>query len=257
MRKVLVLLSLATGLISSLNAQNTIAIKNDTLLCSGKAVALLSVIEENVVAGLSSRAVYIPGGKDVLMITELKHFITPDKKKIFYTHYEFPGIGLMCDIKHRAPNFNQFEPVCQYTLFNQYGLDTNQAFLFATLKGSISEAELNGQKTRQDTVTMLRSIVAIRSTYAEIEYYDDNILQDGIRIGSFTVDTLQGQKGLCRYYKIFNSKDVMICTATESVLNGRDWRLLTYKDNRFHSVVSISDADITEILKYLIQRKYI
>jgi hypothetical protein len=84
MRKVLVLLSLATGLISSLNAQNTIAIKNDTLLCSGKAVALLSVIEENVVAGLSSRAVYIPGGKDVLMITELKHFITPDKKKIFY-----------------------------------------------------------------------------------------------------------------------------------------------------------------------------
>ncbi len=245
----------------TVNAQSTtqqsVSVKNDTLLCNGKAVALMSVIEENLVIGASSRAIYLPGGKEVLMVTELLYYLTADKKPVFYTHYEFPGLSISCDIKHKSPDFNPFEPICQYNLINQYGVDTNQAFIFTTLKGRISEAEIKGVKTRQDTVTRLRSTVAVRSIYAEISYYDDNILQDEIRIGSFTVDTLDGQKGPCRYYKIFNSKDVMICTATESALNSRDWRLLTYKDNRFHVLKVTSDADLTEMLKFLIQRKYL
>lgn len=237
--------------------QQSVSIKNDTLLCNNKAVALISVIEENMVLGASSRAIYLPGGKEVLMVTELLNYRTPDNKVVFYTHYEFPGLEIACDIKHKSPGFNPFEPICQYNLINQYGVDTNQAFIFTTLKGRISEAEIKGVKTRQDTVTRLRSTIAVRSIYAEISYYDDNILQDEIRIGSFTVDTLEGQKGLCRYYKIFNSKDVMICTATESALNSRDWRLLTYKDNKFHVLKVASEADLTEMLKFLIQRKYL
>ncbi|MFM6984563.1 MAG: hypothetical protein ACKOXF_10555 [Chitinophagaceae bacterium] len=238
-------------------AQPSVSVKNDTLLCNGKAVSLISVIEDNLVIGASSRAIYLPGGKNVLMITELLNYKTTDNKLIYYTHYEFPGLDISCDIKHKTSDFNPFEPVCQYNLINQYGIDTNQAFIFTTLKGRISDAEIKGVKTRQDTVTRLRSTIAVRSVYAEISYYDDNIIQDEIRIGSFTVDTLIGQKGLCRYYKIFNSKDVMICTATESLLNSRDWRLLTYKDNKFHVLKVNSEADLTEMLKYLIQRKYL
>lgn len=239
------------------STQQSVSVKNDTLLCNGKPVSLISVIEDNLVIGTSSRAIYLPGGKDVLMITELQNYRTPDNKLIYYTHYEFPGLDISCDIKHKSSDFNPFEPVCQYNLINQFGVDTNQAFIFTTLKGRISEAEIKGLKTRQDTVTRLRSTIAVRSIYAPIVYYEDNILQDEIRIGSFSLDTLNGQKGLCRYYKIFNSKDVLICTATESVLNSRDWRLLTYRDNRFHSMVAPSEADLLEVLKFLIARKYL
>lgn len=242
------------GCNTGLHAQASIS--KDTLKCQGAPVALLSVIEENIVSGNSSRAIYLPGGKEVLMITELLSYLTPDKKVVYYTHYEFPGLDISCDIKHKSSSFNPNDPICQYQLINQYGVDTNQAFLFATLKGRISEAEINGVKTRQDTVTRMRSTIAVRSIYAPIEYYEDNIIQDGIRIGSFSVDTLNAQKGLCRYFKIFNSKDVLICTATESALNSRDWRLLTYRDNRFHSMVA-SEADLLEVLKFLIARKYL
>lgn len=257
MHKFVVLISMIVSLGISPRLKAQASINNDTLKCQGTPVALLSVIEENVVSGKSSRAIYLPGGKEVLMITELLSYMTPDKKLVYYTHYEFPGLDLSCDIKHKSNSFNPYDPICQYQLINQYGVDTNQAFLFTTLKGRISEAEINGVKTRQDTITRLRSTIAVRSIYAPIEYYEDNIIQDGIRIGSFSVDTLNGQKGLCRYFKIFNSKDVLICTATESVLNSRDWRLLTYRDNRFHSMVAPSEADLLEVLKFLIARKYL
>ena len=257
MHKFVVLISMIVSLGISPGLKAQASISNDTLKCQGAPVALLSVIEENIVSGKSSRAIYLPGGKEVLMITELLSYMTPDKKLVYYTHYEFPGLDLSCDIKHKSNSFNPNDPICQYQLINQYGVDTNQAFLFTTLKGRISEAEINGVKTRQDTVTRLRSTIALRSIYAPIEYYEDNIIQDGIRIGSFSVDTLNGQKGLCRYFKIFNSKDVLICTATESALNSRDWRLLTYCDNRFHSMVAPSEADLLEVLKFLIARKYL
>lgn len=257
MHKFVVLISMIVSLGISPGLKAQASISNDTLKCQGAPVALLSVIEENIVSGKSSRAIYLPGGKEVLMITELLSYMTPDKKLVYYTHYEFPGLDLSCDIKHKSNSFNPNDPICQYQLINQYGVDTNQAFLFTTLKGRISEAEINGVKTRQDTVTRLRSTIAVRSIYAPIEYYEDNIIQDGIRIGSFSVDTLNGQKGLCRYFKIFNSKDVLICTATESALNSRDWRLLTYRDNRFHSMVAPSEADLLEVLKFLIARKYL
>ncbi|MCC6818240.1 MAG: hypothetical protein IT245_05070, partial [Bacteroidia bacterium] len=66
-----------------------------------------------------------------------------------------------------------------------------------------------------------------------------------------------GQSGLLRHFQIYNSKGVLICTATESKYLSHEWRLLTYKDNRFHSLNVPTEDDLMQILKSLISKDYL
>ncbi len=230
----------------------------DTLYCSGIAKGVVATIESNMLAGTSTQAIYKPGDTDVLVLIDLLNYNNFNGQKVYYTHYEFPRLQLECDIKLKdIETYNPYSALCQYDLINSYGLDTNKTFIFTTLKGKIPANELNGQRSHRDTVTMMRSIIAPRNTNAEIVITDENIFQDKVMFASFVADTLAGQFGPTRHFMIYNSKGVLICTATEKTLNNHDWKLLSYKDNRFHTVMTKSESDLKEILQYLIRNSYL
>lgn len=232
-------------------------ISRDTLYCSGKVKAMAVSVEENLMLGTDARAIYMPGGQEVLILVDKQSYKNPAGQLSYYYQVDFPGLQMSCDIRQTDKAGDPYEQICKSELINSYGLDTNKVFIFTTIKGRIPETELKGQWSHKDTVIMMRSIIAARNTAAPINITDENLYQDGVMFGSYVQDTLVGQSGIVRHFQIYNSKGVLICTATETRMNSHEWRLLCYKDNKFQSLAFNEASDLKRILEYLIKENYL
>lgn len=232
-------------------------ISRDTLYCSGKAKAIAISVEENMMTGESAKAIYLSGGADVLILVDRLSYKNVQGEQVYYYQVDFPGLKLSCDIRENDKGGNPYDQICKYDLLNSFGLDTNKVFVFTTLKGQIPPNELKGQYSKKDTVTMMRSIIAPRNTQAPIQITDENLYQDGVMFASYTQDTLRAQSGDVRHFLIYNSKGVMICSATETRMNSHEWRLLCLKTNKFESLAFNDGEDLKRILEFLIREKYL
>lgn len=246
--KSIVLLMVVLGSLSARAAQD------DTLICNGKARALISNLEENLVMTQNAKAIYRLGSSDVLIIIDARSYNTDKGKASFYYQLDFPSLQMSCDIRSDDKSGKPLQQICAYELLNEFGLDTNKVFIFTTLKGKIPETELNG---RVDSVKFMRSFIAKRNIDAEINITDENLYQDNVMFGSYVLDSLPGQNGLLRHFQLYNAKGVLICTATEVKGNTHEWRLLTYKDKRFHSQTFASENDLLELIRFLIRNEYL
>ena len=232
-------------------------ISRDTLYCSGQPKAIAMTIEENNMTGDNAKAIYLSGGSDVLILVDRLSYKNFGGQLVWYYQIDFPTLQMSCDIKEGDKNGTPYDQICQFDLLSPSGLDTNKVFVFTTLKGQIPDSELNGRLSKKDTVTMMRSIIAPRNTKAPIQITDENLYQDGVMFASYTQDTLKSQNGDVRHFLIYNSKGVMICSATETKMNSHEWRLLCLKDNRFESLAFNDGEDLKHILEFLIREKYL
>lgn len=232
-------------------------ISRDTLYCSGKIRAMAVSVEENLMLGTDARAIYMPGGKEVLILVDKQSYKNPAGQQSYYYQVDFPGLQMGCDIRESDKMGNPYDQICKNELITANGLDTNKVFIFTTLKGRIPESELQGQWSHKDSVIMMRSIIAARNVNAPINITDENLYQDAVMFGSYVQDTLVGQTGQVRHFQIYNSKGVLICTATETRMNSHEWRLLCYKDNKFQSLAFNEANDLKRILEFLIKEKYL
>lgn len=239
------------------NGKSNYCVSRDTLYCSGQPKALVQKVHENLLLDELAEAIYLPGGTDILILVDKQSYRSHLGENKVYYQVDFPTLDLTCDIREGDKYGHPFSQFCRYNLLTKNGLDTNQVFLFTTLKGRISEEELNGRLSLRDSVNALRSVVVKRNTEAEVQITDENIYQDGAMFASYVEDTLNGQTGLLRHYQLYNSKGVLVCTATETQMNSHEWRLLTYKDNKYHSVSFKSNDDLRELILYLIKLVYI
>lgn len=273
MRKLIVLLIILIS--TDLNAQNNVSDKEhaenvkssklngtairskDTFFCSGSAKALVTTIEENLASGSSSQALYMPGTSDVLMIIEMLNYNDPNGRTVYYHHLEFPSVFLECDLRSNGIIDEVYSQICKNELFNSFGLDTNKAFIFTTLKGKIPETELKGKYGLLDTVKMMRSLMVKRNIKAEIDTSEGNIFQDNAFIGSFEEDSITGMYGKTMHIRVFNYKGVLICGATKPSIESKYWNLLTYKEGRLHNLKFKTEDDLIEILRYLINKEYL
>lgn len=227
----------------------------DTLRCKDGAGFRVLRFGENIPANEGVSSVGRFGDTTQLIYIEMMK-LAPRPDAPYFFRISFPQLKMECDLR-KAKTFNDvYDEICRYGLINQFGLDTNAVVTFEILKGHVSQSEINGTKTRKDSMTADRSVIVPRNTSTPIQIEEEDIVQDAIKIGSYETKITEGPNGKQTQIQIYNGIGALICTATESRQGSGDWRLLTYKDNRFHNLGS-SKTNFEGLIKYLIKGAYL
>jgi hypothetical protein len=225
----------------------------DTFTCLKDNGLVLSNIERNILKGTEIYAITQKSGSNqILAIFERLKLANG----LSYFNISFPSIQMEFDYKKALGVQDIVKDLCKSNVFNEVGLDTFNTEKICIIKGTFTEEEKLGIKTRKDTITKDRSIVPIRSFTADVIVFEDKLMQDNVKIGTFEVDSVPGINGFLKQYIIYNAIGAKICNATLDKKN-KQCILLTYKDGRFIDLSFNPEEDeLKPILMYLIERKY-
>lgn len=229
----------------------------DTLFCKGKPNALVNVISKSFLLGVEEQTIQGLDNKKDYIVISYKSYTDQNQVVRYYNHYQFPGLKMNCDVPHELGSLDVYETICKFQLLNEYGLDTMKVELFTVLKGKIKTNNIasGGQGAQQDVNNY--NVIVPRNKQSFLMFLGDNIQQDSKMIGSIVKSTVNGKDGLLTQYSIFNSVGATICTATETKFMSHEWNLLTYKNNRFNTLISSIGKDKDDIVKYLIDNGFL
>ena len=238
-------------LVAQSRLSGTAVCSRDTLFCSGVPMATLNYVKTSV--------------KDI-QVSELRplgaaeaviRFQAIDNTWQTY-RFDFPGFDKSCQVflkQHKDP----FSLICHYELMNAHGLDTLKSEIFMTLYGAKPFAEPIQPKVSGTAAE--KALLVKRNTGKPILIEEENLAQDGVLIGTYERDTIDGPNGKHLQLKISNAAGALICTATEgSPVPGTaltEWSFLTFNDNRFHSVKLLRNDELLSLLRHLIAASYL
>ncbi len=222
----------------------------DTFFCAGEPVAVVEGMRDSLTGIVEQRINKIGNGQTMIILSHLSY--GNQQMVVPYIHFSFPGLGMSCDVE-RA---DAYETMCKYNLFRKQSLDTGSVEIFVVLKGHLDVAKAAGIKTLKDSMMLDKSIIVSRNKKAMLLFTEENIVQDQQVIGSFKESTTTGIHGPVKQLSIYNSIGALICTVTETSPTSHDWRLLTYKDHKFHSLKSTGN-DREDIVKYLVEQGFL
>lgn len=238
-------------LVAQSRSSKTAICSRDTFFCSGNALAIVQYAKTTANKGM--QASLLPFGATEPVI----HF-KPVNETLQTFRFDFPGFGQSCEVflkQHKDP----FSMICHYELFNAHGLDTLKAEIFMTLFSAKPYAEPS--KPNMPIIDAEKALVVKRNTGKPVLVEDENLAQDGVLIGTFERDTIDGPKGKHLQLKISNSVGALICTATEgSRIPGTDlceWSFISYRDNKFHTVKLKTNDELLSLVRHLIAAAYL
>lgn len=226
----------------------------DTFTCLKNNGMKLSIVEKNLVKGTEIYA--------ITQKSEMNHILAIfERMKLVngtsYFNVSFPIVNMEFDYKKPMTMPDIVKDLCKSKVFNEHGVDTFNIEKVCIIKGKYSQEEIFGIKTRKDTITRDRSIVPPRSLTADVIIYEDKLMQDNVKIGTFEEDSVSSINGTLKQYIIYNAIGAKICNATLDRIN-KQCVLLTYKDGRFMDLSFNPEEDeLKPILLYLIERKYL
>ena len=215
----------------------------------------LSTMDLNLVEGTEIYGIGSETDHNILMTLEKSFFLKGDDKKYYY-HVTFPGLEFTCDLKKSNTIETAISDICKFKIFSEGQLDTGKAELYCVLRGKVDENEASIQ-ARKDSIRRDRSIVAVRDTLADFEIGEEKIFQGGVEIGSWEADTLKGLQGIEIQFRIYNPIGAMICNATVYATKNLEWRILTLRDNRFHSLSDKQKSGLKFLLNHLTLKEYL
>jgi hypothetical protein len=238
-------------LVAQSRFSKTAVCSRDTFFCSGNALAVVQYAETR--SNKDMQASLMPFGA-----TEPVIRFKPVDETWQTFRFDFPGFGQSCEVflkQHKDP----FSLICHYELLNALGLDTLKAEIFMTLYAAKPYAEPS--RPKMPIIDAEKALVVKRNTGKPVLVQDDNLAQDGVLIGTFERDTIDGPKGKHLQLKISNSVGALICTATEgSRIPGTDlceWSFISFKDNKFHTVKLVSNDELLSLVRHLIAAAYL
>lgn len=229
----------------------TAVCSRDTFFCSGNALALVQYAETTANKGMQASILPIGTTEPVIRFKPVN-----DTWQTF--RFDFPGFGQSCDVflkQHKDP----FSLICHYELLNAHGLDTLKAEIFMTLYGAKPYAD--PVKPKASGAAAEKALLVKRNTGKPVLVEDENLAQDGVLIGTYERDTIDGPNGKHLQLKISNAVGALICTATEgSMVPGTsltEWSFLTFNDNKFHSVKLLRNDELLSLVRHLIAASYL
>ncbi len=168
-----------------------------------------------------------------------------------YYNYYFPTLQSSCDVvvKEAAPQ-STLLAICKQGLLNTSGLDTFKAETFVALKGSTTK--------KREAVAGFR--MPVRNKSAAITVRGHDIYQDTVIVGSFEETTITGPGGVTlKQVQVYNTQKRVICFSTEVKPDAHEWRTVTNKDGKYHTVraVKSKEGDLYEIIRFLISGGYL
>ncbi len=223
-------------------------ISRDSFYCSGDLKAVYKVTNRNrandtVLQSFNS----ITTGTTLIIVN-----LVNDTAIGRYYNYSFPTLSINCDVLKKGSNREVFETICKHQLLNAEGIDTVKAQTFVTLKGNLKK-KLDYSKFTKENFK-----VAERNKSAAISLTGQDIQQGSVPIGSMEELTVATPGGTVKQIKVYNTQKQLICIATQTNTTGREWRMLTNFDNKYHLLVCSSDTeDVYDILKLLIDKFYL
>lgn len=221
----------------------------DTLFCANKALAHYRM---HTWGTDTFKTMQFSRLNDTHVVLKVSSIVGPKQKN--YWHYDFIDLKQSADRAAKGLAQEVQNTVCYYDLLNQQGLDTLKAELFITLHGNL--------KTQQvKKVDPEKTFIVERNKNAKIVFEEQEISQDGILLGRYEEEELEGPNGKFIQYSIFNSTGALVCVASRVSVDPnsqlQQWNLLTYRDMRFSSVQLQVDSSLNELMKYLIQKAII
>lgn len=239
--------------------QTNFKLSGDTLTCSNNASRFkMKNMSVNLPLNQNLKAItHVDDDQVLIYLEKMNYEFAPALESNSFYRLTFPTLSTSCDLKKARSFEDVLHSICDHELLNAYGLDTNKVLVYAVVKGKVSDSELKGVKSRLDSISEDRSVIMYRNLNAYVQIEVEDIVQDKIKIGSYESDTLLGLKGSQVQYKIYNSIGAMICSATETKMGSKDWRLLTFRDNKFHSLPVKGNEDLRELILYLIRNSYL
>lgn len=168
-----------------------------------------------------------------------------------YYNYYFPALRSSCDIvvPEPAPQSTLLN-ICKQGLLTTSGLDTFKAETFVALKGS--------NTNKREAVAGFK--IPVRNRSAAITVRGHDIYQDSLIIGSFEESNITGPGGVnLKQVQVYNTQKRVICFSTEVRPDKHEWRIITNKDGKYHSIVSdqAKESDLYHILRFLIVSGYL
>jgi hypothetical protein len=227
----------------------------DTLFIAGRPYGMVRIFarDSQIITAQSIHS--LDSGKTLIEISHLEKINAgPDRFSFFL--FSFPALDMMCEVQSRSKGQDIYSTIQQYGLLAPNGLDTVQVETFVVLKGRINMVSVDGARNKQATkheMIIEKSIIVPRDQNKPLVFTSENIEQGGVVIGSFTEGVAETPNGQVKKISVYNSIGALICTATETTTGSKEWRLLTYRDNKFYSMRSASGNDKEEVALYLIK----
>lgn len=252
-----VVMTMILPLVMTAQDSKNYKLSGDTLIClNNHSHFRLNSMSVNLPLNQNLKAITSFQNDQVLIYIEKMNYEMNIISNSFY-RLTFPTLSTSCDLKKAVTFEDVYQSISENELLNIHGLDTNKVLIYTVIKGKVSDAEIKGVKSRLDSIRDDRSVIMYRNLNAYIQIEVEDIVQDNVKIGSYESDTIKGLNGLQVQFKLFNSIGAMICTVTETKLGSKDMRLLTYRDNKFHSLSVKGKEDLREIIIYLIKNDYL
>lgn len=252
-----VFMTMILPLVMSAQDSKNFKLSGDTLTClKDQSQFRLKNMSVNLPLNQNLKAITSFQNDQVLIYIEKMNYEMNIFSNGFY-RLTFPTLSTTCDLKKAMTFEDVYQSISESELLNLHGLDTNKVLVYAVIKGKVSDAELKGVKSRLDSIRDDRSVIMYRNLNAYVQIEVEDIVQDNVKIGSYETDTISGINGLQVQFKLYNSIGAMICTVTETKFGSKDMRLLTYRDNKFHSLNIKGKEDLREIIIYLIKNDYL
>jgi hypothetical protein len=238
----------------SKHQEEIIAPRKDTFFCLGEPKAHIDVIDRDSVFGIKSQSLTdFRSGQPLIIVSR----VTSQGKEAKWPSYTFtfPSINLACEVKPKGGPVDVYETICRQKLFKGTNLDTFKTETFVVIKdGTTIEKFRAGAGEQKDTGISARrkAMVAERNKSAPLDFSGQDVVQDNVVIGVIDETRVEGPSGELSMIYIYNTGGALVCTATSSGANSHDWRLLTYRDNKFHPLIVTPGKDKRDIVRYLI-----
>lgn len=220
----------------------------DSFYCSGNLMAVHKIADYSKTKEIVSQSFSSPTSGVPLIVVQLVIDTTFGN----YYNYSFPTLGINCDVLKKAGSPDVYETICKQQLLNTNGIDTIKAQTFVTIKGNLKKK----QELKRLNANNFK--VVKRNVSANISLIGQDIQQDNVIIGSMEESTVATPGGTVKQIKVYNTQKHLICIATQTAATGREWRMLTHLDNKYHLLTCKSDMeDVYDILKLLIENTYL